>query len=108
TNGGRAGFWFEDVNDLVHEAALIRGSLSPSEFPGDPRESYTGTYKVPSQNDGYARFATSDSSGKLRLTRTNGAFSSYFWDSVSGQWVLLLTGGNNTTDMPLALFLWSS
>jgi hypothetical protein len=102
------GFWFQDVGSLNHEATNHRASLSPFEFPGDPRESITGTYKVPGQNDAYARSATLDSSGKLRLTRTAGVFSSYYWDVGAGQWALLLTGGQNTADLPLALYAWSS
>src|SRR5690606_32994662 len=56
---------------------------------------------------GYTRAVrTTDTSGKLRLTREGSTFSGYYWDHATGDWVLLGSRVAPTYDFQLRIGAW--
>jgi hypothetical protein len=104
TNGTRMGIWLGDNPNQEHIATAHRVSLNASEFGTDPRESHTGTNATPQW---FVRSATSATAGKLRLVRSDGVFTSYYWDATTSQWKPLIVGGFDHRDLPIVLFAWS-
>lgn len=80
------------VDDYVN-VQLAAYMSNPTSFPQVIRQSiggsevYVGAYP-PSLHRG---IRTSDRSGRLRIARRDGVFSTYYWENADNRWILLLS-----------------
>jgi|SRR5579884_2122233 len=100
TNGVRLGFSLEPLG--LGGATVHRVSLGANEQAGQPRESYT----VATEST-YARTATNDLSGKLRLVRTGATITGYYWNQGTSQWIAVGSLAYTDEDMRFSLTAWS-
>lgn len=100
TNGVRVGL---NLLPLQQGGATVhRVSLGANEQAGQPRESYTVD-----TGSSFARTATSDLSGKLRMVRTGTTITGYYLDQTTSQWVAIGSSGYIDSDVYFALNAFS-
>jgi len=103
-NGIRVGIQISDA--VLSNLASVHRISQAGTVPGG--ESHSATLGHLGADETFARSATTATSGKLRIARTGGVFTNYYWDADVNQWVSLLVGGSSNNDVTVSLAAWSS